>query len=202
MGRLRRRGRDPSVWRNEFEELASQYQRDIYNAALRMTRDPDDAADLAQDALAKAYAAFDQFRRGTNFKAWLYRILTNTYINQYQRRVRGPKFVPYDASDDATRLEAEAMATVQDDRPEIAALSKVRDEEVEAALDAIPEEFRRVVVLSDIDGFTYNEIAQVLKIPMGTVRSRLFRGRRLLRKPLRGYATQRGIIREREVLGG
>ena len=199
MGRLRRRGRDPSVWRTEFEGLASQYQRDIYSAALRMTRDPDDAADLAQDTLAKAYAAFDQFRRGTNFKAWLYRILTNTYINEYKRRQRGPKFLSYDAGDDATLLGTEAVAIAEDDQPEAMVLSQVRDEEVEAALDAIPEEFRQAVVLSDIDGFAYREVADILRIPMGTVRSRLFRGRRLLRKTLGEYARERGIIREPDV---
>ena len=200
MGRLR--GRDPSVWREEFEGLASQYQRDLYSAALRMTRDPDDAVDLAQDALAKAYAAFDHFRRGTNFKAWIYRILTNTYINEYKRRQRAPRFISYDAPTEDGAPEMEIASTSEDDQPEIATLAQVRDEEVEAALDAIPEEFRQVVVLSDIDEFAYNEIADILRIPLGTVRSRLFRGRRLLRKTLREYARQRGIIRQGEVVNG
>ena len=199
MGRLRGGGRDPSVWRQEFEDLASQYQRDIYNAALRMTRDPDDAADLAQDALVKAYAAFNQFRRGTNFKAWLYRILTNTYINEYKRRHRGPKFLSYDAPEQSGPLEAEiAAAGTEEESPEIIALSQVRDEEVEKALDAIPEEFKHTVILSDVEGFSYNEIADILGIPMGTVRSRLFRGRRLLRERLKEYAKRRGIIREHD----
>ena len=199
MGRLRVRGPDPSVWRDEFEGLAFQFQRDLYNTALRMTRDPDDAADLAQETLAKAYAAFYQFRRGTNFKAWLYRILTNTYINVYKRRQRGPKFVSYDAPSETGQSEVDVAAADEGEQPEVAVLLKVRDEEVEAALAAIPEEFRDVVVLSDIDEFSYHDIADILRIPMGTVRSRLFRGRRLLRKALGEYAKERGIIREREV---
>jgi RNA polymerase sigma-70 factor (ECF subfamily) len=200
MGRLWARGRDPSVWRDEFESLASQYQRDIYSAALRMTRDPDDAADLAQDALARAYAAFHQFRRGTNFKAWLYRILTNTYINDYKRRQRGPRFVSYDVPTETGGSEVEVIPGPEGEQPEVAALMQVRDEEVEAALDALPEEFRQVVMLSDIEEFPYQDIARILRIPMGTVRSRLFRGRRLLRKALMDYAKQRGIIRQPEAL--
>ena len=183
-----------SVKRREFEELAYRHARDIYNSALRMTRDRDDAEDLAQDTLTKAFASFHQFRPGTNFRAWLFRILTNTFINVYRRRRRGPDFVALD------EITANQAARTQDDtasresRPEDAVFCDLPGEEVQSALDELPDAFRVVVVLSDIEQFAYKEIADMLRIPIGTVRSRLFRGRRRLRNALREYARVHGII--------
>ena len=191
---LFRRGDEGGRRRAEFERLARQYERDIYSSALRMTRDADDAADLAQEALAKAYSSFHQFRPGTNFKAWVFRILTNTYINEYRRRQRAPEEVELDetAVDQAARQDLERGGTASE--PECRVLAGVTDEEVQTALDALPDVFRLVVILSDLQGFSYEQIAHILDIPIGTVRSRLFRGRRLLRGTLYRYAKARGLI--------
>ncbi len=183
-----------ALQRQQFEELAYQHARDIYNSALRMTRDRDDAEDLAQDTLAKAYGSFHQFRPGTNFRAWLFRILTNTYINVYRRRRRGPDFVALDEITANQAAKAQDGAERGQCRPEEVAFADLPGEEVQAALDDLPDAFRLVVMLSDIEQFAYKEIAEMLKIPIGTVRSRLFRGRRRLRSALREYAKAHGII--------
>lgn len=194
MASLRRR-REPTAGRRaEFEELAREYEREIYNSALRMTRNAEDAADLAQEALVKAYTSFHQFESGTNFRAWLFRILTNTYINQYRRRQRAPETIGLEeeAVDRAVRAEGEEPSGTP--QPEHEVFNDLPDEEVEAALDALPEPFRMVVVLCDLQRCSYEQIADMLEIPIGTVRSRLFRARRLLRQSLRHYARARGII--------
>jgi len=180
--------------RNRFEALAGERQRDLYNAAMRMTRSREDAEDLAQETLAKAYAAFHQFRPGTNFKAWIYRVLVNTYINSYRRQRRAPPMRSWEemavdgdvdyAREDPGRLNS----------PEAAVLARLPDEEVQPALEALPDEFRIAVILSDVDDFSYKEIADILDIPLGTVRSRIFRGRRLLRRRLLSYAKARGVL--------
>ncbi len=180
--------------RRQFEDLAHKHARDIFNSALRMTRDRDDAEDLAQDTLTKAFASFHQFRPGTNFRAWLFRILTNTYINVYRRRRRGPDFVALDEITANQAAKAQESTRPRHSRPEDALFADMPGEEVQAALDDLPSAFRIVVILSDIEQFAYKEIAQMLKIPIGTVRSRLFRGRRRLRNALREYAKIHGII--------
>ncbi|MFQ6097298.1 MAG: sigma-70 family RNA polymerase sigma factor [Armatimonadota bacterium] len=180
--------------RAEFEALAQKYQRDIFNGALRMTRSRDDAEDLAQETFVKAYSSFHQFRRGTNFKAWLFRILTNTYINVYRRKRRGPEFVALDdlTADLAALNRAEEGHSPTE--PEEAALARLPDEEIEKALSELPEVFRLVVILADMQQLPYRDVAEALDIPVGTVRSRLFRGRRILRRRLREYASGRGMI--------
>ncbi|MGQ9730906.1 MAG: sigma-70 family RNA polymerase sigma factor [Candidatus Zipacnadales bacterium] len=180
--------------RTRFEALAEERKRELFNAALRMTRDREDAEDLTQETLAKAYAAFHQFRPGTNFKAWIYRVLVNTYINHYRRERRAPQMKSWeelavDGDADYAREDPSRLSC-----PEEAVLARVPDEEVQPALEALPDEFRIAVLLSDVDDFTYKEIAEILDIPLGTVRSRIFRGRRLLRQRLREYARAHGVI--------
>jgi RNA polymerase sigma-70 factor (ECF subfamily) len=179
--------------------LLEPHRTALYNSALRLTHHPEDAEDLFQEVIVRAYASFHRFRRGTNFKAWLFRILTNTYINEYRRRLRAPTPVAWEE----VSLEAEwELSQGQADSsavPEDALLSTVFDEEVETALRELPEEFRMVVILADLQEFSYQEIAGMLRIPIGTVRSRLFRGRRQLRLKLEGYARQRGFLRDSDV---
>jgi RNA polymerase sigma-70 factor (ECF subfamily) len=193
---LRRYQPQPDDVRAEFEALLEPHRRQIFNSALRLTRNQDDAEDLAQDVIVRAYTAFHQFQRGTNFKAWLFRILTNTYINEYRRRMRAPSMVALEDVSFETELEVSLEQADPSTLPEEAVLSKVFDEEVETALKELPEEFRVVVILSDLQEFSYQEISRMLKIPIGTVRSRLFRGRRQLRDKLADYARRRGFIRD------
>jgi RNA polymerase sigma-70 factor, ECF subfamily len=177
--------------RAEFERLVREHERDIFNAALRMAGNPADAEDVAQEALMKAYGAFDRFELGTNFRAWVLRILTNTYINEFRRRRRTPDMTDWD------NLPREALGKVAeegDDDPELALLEDALDAEVEQALSEIPEVFREAVLLCDMHEMMYNEIAEVLDIPIGTVRSRIARGRGLLQEKLREYAEERGLI--------
>ena len=179
--------------RKEFERLARRYQRDIFSAALRLTGNYADAEDLAQEAFLKAYVAFDQFQLGTNFRAWLLRILTNTHINRYRRSRRSPDTIAWEdyTAQGERQVAAEGSSEV---RPEQEILAYVPDEVVGPALHELPEEFREAVILSDIHELSYKEIAQALNIPLGTVRSRIFRGRKLLRAALAEYARARRII--------
>ncbi|MGI5818778.1 MAG: sigma-70 family RNA polymerase sigma factor [Armatimonadota bacterium] len=177
--------------RAEFERLVREHERDIFNAALRMARDRADAEDVAQEALMKAYAAFDRFELGTNFRAWVLRILTNTYINEFRRRRRTPDMTTWD---DLPRETLGRISEGGEDDPELALLEDTLDAEVEEALSEIPEVFREAVLLCDMQGMAYNEIAEVLSIPIGTVRSRIARGRGLLQEKLREYAEARGLI--------
>jgi RNA polymerase sigma-70 factor, ECF subfamily len=179
--------------RTEFERLAKRYQRDVFAAAVRVTGNHADAEDLAQEAFVKAYVAFDQFQLGTNFRAWLLRILTNTHINRYRRSRRTPDTVAWED------LVAQGERAIESDAgpaclPEREALAYVPDEVVGPALHELPEEFREAVILSDIHELSYKEIADALDIPLGTVRSRIFRGRKLLRSALASYARARRII--------
>lgn len=179
--------------REQFEALAKEYHRDIFNAALRMTGSYADAEDLSQEAFVKAYVAFDQFAIGTNFRAWLLRILTNTHINRYRRACRSPETVAWeDITDSGARRIPQERSP--DPLPEQEVLSDVHDDTIGPALDALPDEFREAVILSDMHELSYKEIAQALDIPLGTVRSRIFRGRRLLRQSLAEYARANGMI--------
>ncbi|HEX2027757.1 MAG TPA: sigma-70 family RNA polymerase sigma factor [Nitriliruptorales bacterium] len=173
-----------------FEEQALPYLDRLYGAALRMTRNPADAEDLVQEAMAKAYSAFHQFEQGTNLRAWLYRILTNTYINQYRKQQRRPDVYPQEDIGDFSLYDWLAGAGAS---AEHEVLDRITADEVKQALADLPEQFRLAVYLADVEGFSYKEIAEIMQTPVGTVMSRLHRGRKQLQKSLAEYARRRGI---------
>lgn len=180
--------------RHLFEEQALGFMDQLYAAALRMTRNPADAGDLVQETYVKAYAAFASFEQGTNLKAWLYRILTNTFINSYRKNQREPYQGAIDELEDWQLGSAESLTQGRAARSaEAEAIDHLPDSDVKAALQAIPEDFRLAVYLTDVEGFSYQEVADIMKTPVGTVMSRLHRGRRLLRGLLADYARERGI---------
>jgi len=179
--------------RERFERDALQYVDQLYSAAMRMARNPSDAEDLVQEAYTKAYSAFHQYNPGTNLKAWLYRILTNTYINLYRKRQREPQRSSTDTVEDWQMAQAAEHSSAGLRSAEAEALDHLPDSDVKDALQAIPEEFRLAVYFVDVEGFAYKEVAEILGIPMGTVMSRLHRGRKQLRELLADYAAERGL---------
>jgi RNA polymerase sigma-70 factor (ECF subfamily) len=179
-----------------FAEEAMEYMGSLYSAALRMTRNPADAEDLVQETYLKAYRAFGSYKEGTNLKAWLYRILTNTFINSYRARKRRPEQTELDDVEDLylyRRLggleAAHAGRSAEED-----VLDHFTEAEVKEAVEALPEQFRIAVLLADVEGFSYKEIADILDIPIGTVMSRLHRGRKALQKTLHDFGMQRGLV--------
>ncbi|WP_227000981.1 sigma-70 family RNA polymerase sigma factor [Protaetiibacter intestinalis] len=183
----------PDELRGLFAEQAIPFMDQLYAAAMRMTRNPADAGDLVQETYAKAFAAFRGFEQGTNLKAWLYRILTNTYINSYRKNQRTPYQGAIDELEDWQLGSAESLTQGRTTRSaEAEAIDHLPDSDVKEALQSIPEDFRLAVYLADVEGFSYQEIADIMKTPVGTVMSRLHRGRRLLRERLADYARERG----------
>jgi len=181
--------RSKNAQREKFERLAEQAFPSVYGTALRLTRDREDAHDLAQEAIVRAYEAFDRFD-GRNFKAWLLRILTNLYINKYRARQRGGASVSIDDENVADPV-ADAGQT-----PDRQLFDGLVGTEVEEALGRVPADFRMAVLLSDVEGMSYEEIAEATEVPVGTVRSRIARGRAILRRELELYARKEGYLKE------
>jgi RNA polymerase sigma-70 factor (ECF subfamily) len=182
----------------DFASLALSFMDQLYAAALRMTRNPADAEDLVQETYAKAFAGRDKFQTGTNLKAWLYRIQTNAFINTYRKKQREPQRSDAEAVEDWQIARAASHMSTGLVSAEQAALDAIGDLDVREALAQIPEDFRLAVYLSDVEGFAYKEIAEIMETPVGTVMSRLHRGRRMLRELLAEYAADRGIVNHRD----
>ncbi|HEX6983307.1 MAG TPA: sigma-70 family RNA polymerase sigma factor [Balneolaceae bacterium] len=174
----------------DFEDEIIPQLDAMYNFALRLTSDPSDAEDLVQDTIVKAFRFFNSYEKGTNAKAWLFRILKNSYINNYRKKSKQPNQVDYDEV--ATFYETIRAERTDTSDLEDKMFRDLIDDDISSALDKLPEDFRTVVLLCDIEGFTYEEIANMLDVPIGTIRSRLHRGRNLLKAELLEYAEKRG----------
>jgi RNA polymerase sigma-70 factor (ECF subfamily) len=186
--------RQNDVTRGQFEELALRHLDPLYAAALRLTRNDRDAEDLVQDTFMRAYRFFDKFERGTNMKAWLFKILTNTFINRYRRSVKERSIVEGSERQSVHQRFVSPDAALHAQNPEQHFFDRLLSDDVLRAVDALPIDFRLVVILADLQEFSYKEIADVLDVPVGTVMSRLYRGRRLLQKALASYAASSGLL--------
>src|SRR5512138_3472069 len=180
--------------KQEFQELALKHIDPLYSAALRLTKNERDAEDLVQDTFLRAYRFFDKFERGTNMKAWLFKILTNTFINRYRRSVKERNIVEGSERDAVHERFVSRDAAEFAANPEQFFFDRLLSDDVLRAVDSLPVDFRMVVILADLQEFSYKEIADILDVPVGTVMSRLFRGRRLLQKQLAEYATATGVL--------
>ncbi|HUI10774.1 MAG TPA: sigma-70 family RNA polymerase sigma factor [Bacteroidota bacterium] len=177
-----------------FEREALPHTDLLYNYALRMTNNPADADDLVQETYLKAYRFWDSYEQGTNIRAWLFRILKNSYINRYRKEVREPDYVEYDDVKSVYAIRHDASPEPNDLQESM--FGNLLDDEITGAIAALPDEFRTVVILCDIEALTYEEVAAFMECPLGTVRSRLHRGRKLLRGKLASYARARGLLQE------
>ena len=177
--------------RREFEELALPHLDSLYGTALRLTHNEKDAEDLVQDTLLRAFRFFHRFERGTNVKAWLFKILTNTFANKYRKRQRERVIL----DEVQTQLEIDDVRAPD---PEAALAARLVSDHVKEALESVPEEFRLAVILADLEDFSYREISEIVDCPIGTVMSRIYRGRRLLQKKLLAYARETGVVPEEE----
>src|SRR5262245_16969933 len=186
--------------RRQFEDEALPHLDALYGVALRLTRNPRDAEDLVQDTVLRAYRYWHRFERGTNCKAWLFKILTNTFINRYHRTKRDRDHLASVRDEEAATQDILSHEVTEASRdPEGALASRLLSDDVIRALEALPTEFRLAVLLCDVEEFSYKEIAEIMECPVGTVMSRLFRGRRLLQRSLHDYAVEQGIIKPVEV---
>ena len=174
-----------------FERDALIFTDQLYSAALRYTKNPEDARDLVQDTYLKAFTSFHQFEEGTNLRAWLYRVLTTTFINSYRKKQRQP-LLSNNEIEDWQVAKAQSHTSDQGKSAEVEALEALPDSDIKRALQELPEEFRMVVYFADVEGFAYKEIAEILGVPAGTVMSRLHRGRKQLREKLTDYARELG----------
>ncbi len=177
-----------------FEQEALPLLDQLYAGALRMTRNPADAEDLVQETYMKAFHAFSSFKEGTNLKAWMYRILTNTYINTYRKKKRQPQQSSTEGITDYQLLDSSTHTAVGLESAEVEALNKLPNETISAAMNALPEDYRMVVFYADVEGLPYKEIAEIMDTPIGTVMSRLHRGRKQLREALKDVAQEYGIV--------
>jgi len=180
--------------REKFEKVSLQYMELLYSSALRLTKNSAEAEDLVQDTYLRAYRFFEKFQEGTNFKAWIFRIMTNTFINRYRKKARSPQQVELDKVsffiEDEQLGQDLKTANVYEENT----YQDLFDDEINGALDRLSENFKEIIVLADVEGLTYKEIAQKADIPLGTVMSRLFRARRMLQKNLYGFGRERGYI--------
>jgi len=189
-------GRAVSAW--DFNSQVMPFVDSLYNTAYRMTRSAEDAEDLVQETYFKAYKYYDKFEEGTNLKAWLFKILKNTFINNYRKRKLEPRSVDFAEIEDSFERIVRRDASELPSDPETDFFSSVLDDDVKKALESLPYDYRMVVVLADLEDFSYKEIAEILDCPVGTVMSRLYRGRKLLEKALLKYARKHGYIRGAE----
>lgn len=185
-----------SAKQKEFSKLIEPHLNSLYSTALRMTHNQNDAEDLVQDTLYKAFRALDQFQKDTNFRAWVFRILVNTFITAYRKAIKQPQKVSYDDLEEFflyKRLD-ETVSLQETSKEDF--LENIFDDDIKVALENLPYQFRLVVLLCDVEGFSYNEIANIIDAPLGTVMSRLYRGRKLLQRYLWNYAKKRGYIKD------
>ena len=180
----------------DFEAAAMPFVDSLYNTAFRMARNAEDAEDLVQESYLKAYKYYDKFQEGTNFKAWLFKILKNTFINNYRRRQQRPPQSDFAEIEESFETQVSDEVKRRIKSPEEELLEDVLDEDVQRALDELPSDYRMAVLLADLEGFSYKEIAEILELPVGTVMSRLYRGRKLLEASMLRYARDHGYLRD------